>query len=369
MPTANGDRVVAEPAATGRAGAIQDGRASAVAVAAARAVAAMAEGRARCARARDRHRRHRQRVRLLAGEGTQAPGGVASGEPELCGVARWAAGRRLCAGGGAGDQGRSGICGSRRRCRRLVRRGGALRLLSGQPFGVRRAGGERRRQAAWTARPASPCAMRWRRRASRAGRAWWSIRRRYVGYLEAHIEQGDWLEANKLKIGVVTSIVGIRQFRIVFEGVQNHAGTTRMAIRKDAGLALAHLAVAIDEALSRRLRASGRCGRRGASRSIPARPASSPAARRCCSRSAMPTRRCSIGWSRRCASMVAEADAKGPCRVKVELIRKSIPAVMAPPFQAAIEAAAEAHAPGKHSACRAVPGTMRKCSPTTCRRP
>ena len=68
---------------------------------------------------------------------------------------------------------------------------------------------------------------------------------RYVGYLEAHIEQGDSLEAAGLAIGVVTSIVAIWQYRIRFEGEQNHAGTTRMAIRKDAGVALVDLCTAI----------------------------------------------------------------------------------------------------------------------------
>lgn len=61
---------------------------------------------------------------------------------------------------------------------------------------------------------------------------------RYVGYLEAHIEQGPYLEAQGNKIGVVTSIVGIRGCRIQFRGQQNHAGTTPMPDRKDAGVAL-----------------------------------------------------------------------------------------------------------------------------------
>lgn len=61
---------------------------------------------------------------------------------------------------------------------------------------------------------------------------------RYVGYLEGHIEQGPYLEADGKKIGVVTSIVGIRGCRIVFRGQQNHAGTTPMPVRKDAGVAL-----------------------------------------------------------------------------------------------------------------------------------
>ena len=74
-------------------------------------------------------------------------------------------------------------------------------------------------------------------------------RGRHIGYLEAHIEQGETLERESLKIGVVTSIVGIWQYRISFTGEQNHAGTTRMDIRKDAGLALAKFCVAIDERL------------------------------------------------------------------------------------------------------------------------
>jgi beta-ureidopropionase / N-carbamoyl-L-amino-acid hydrolase len=70
---------------------------------------------------------------------------------------------------------------------------------------------------------------------------------RHIGYLEAHIEQGRTLEASRLNIGIVTSIVGIWQYRITFTGEQNHAGTTRMKDRKDAGLALAKACVAIDD--------------------------------------------------------------------------------------------------------------------------
>ena len=72
-------------------------------------------------------------------------------------------------------------------------------------------------------------------------------RNRHIGYLEAHIEQGRNLESSGLTIGIVTSIVGIWQYRITVTGEQNHAGTTRMQDRKDAGLAAARLCVAIDD--------------------------------------------------------------------------------------------------------------------------
>src|ERR1700730_18731170 len=66
--------------------------------------------------------------------------------------------------------------------------------------------------------------------------------KRYIGYLEAHIEQGDTLDTSGLRIGVVETIVGIWNYRVVLIGEQNHAGTTRMVRRKDAGVAMVWLA-------------------------------------------------------------------------------------------------------------------------------
>src|SRR6202048_2912373 len=86
------------------------------------------------------------------------------------------------------------------------------------------------------------------RDAGLAGRPRIAVERgRHIGYLEAHIKQGQVLESGRLAIGVVTSIVGIWQYRISFTGEQNHAGTTRMGVRKDAGVALARFCVAIDD--------------------------------------------------------------------------------------------------------------------------
>jgi len=61
-------------------------------------------------------------------------------------------------------------------------------------------------------------------------------------YLEAHIEQGPRLEAARRRIAAVTGIVGIRRFRIRARGQADHAGTTPMAMRKDAGVVLFALA-------------------------------------------------------------------------------------------------------------------------------
>lgn len=56
-----------------------------------------------------------------------------------------------------------------------------------------------------------------------------------VGYLELHIEQGERLLQAGAAIGVVTSIVGLASYRLTFTGRADHAGTTPMPKRLDAG--------------------------------------------------------------------------------------------------------------------------------------
>jgi N-carbamoyl-L-amino-acid hydrolase len=70
---------------------------------------------------------------------------------------------------------------------------------------------------------------------------------REICYLEPHIEQGPRMEAGSNRIGVVTGLVGIRRFRLRSHGAANHAGTTPMAMRKDAGAALIALAAALGD--------------------------------------------------------------------------------------------------------------------------
>ena len=73
---------------------------------------------------------------------------------------------------------------------------------------------------------------------------------RTLAFLEAHIEQGPRLEARNLPIGIVTAIVGIRRFRVAIEGRADHAGTTPMELRRDAGAAALRLAVTILDRLN-----------------------------------------------------------------------------------------------------------------------
>jgi beta-ureidopropionase / N-carbamoyl-L-amino-acid hydrolase len=71
---------------------------------------------------------------------------------------------------------------------------------------------------------------------------------RHVAYFEPHIEQGGRLEASGHAIGVVTTIVGMRELRVRFSGQRNHAGTTPMSIRRDAGAALVAFIARMDDA-------------------------------------------------------------------------------------------------------------------------
>lgn len=73
---------------------------------------------------------------------------------------------------------------------------------------------------------------------------------RFTGFLEMHIEQGPVLDASDEAIGVVTGIVGLRQLHVTVLGQQNHAGTTPMAMRRDAFFAAAQIASHLPERLA-----------------------------------------------------------------------------------------------------------------------
>ena len=62
-------------------------------------------------------------------------------------------------------------------------------------------------------------------------------------YLELHIEQGPVLENTNTTIGAVTGVQGISWTEFKLRGVSNHAGTTPMHLRHDAGYVAAAIAV------------------------------------------------------------------------------------------------------------------------------
>lgn len=66
-------------------------------------------------------------------------------------------------------------------------------------------------------------------------------------YLELHVEQGPVLEEEGYDIGVVEGVQGISWWRISIAGVANHAGTTPMTMRRDAGYAAARISVFLRE--------------------------------------------------------------------------------------------------------------------------
>lgn len=72
-----------------------------------------------------------------------------------------------------------------------------------------------------------------------------------AAFFELHIEQGVALEEAGIELGVVTAIVGITRVEIVFLGRADHAGTTPMGLRRDAGLAAVQTAAYVADTAAR----------------------------------------------------------------------------------------------------------------------
>jgi beta-ureidopropionase / N-carbamoyl-L-amino-acid hydrolase len=69
----------------------------------------------------------------------------------------------------------------------------------------------------------------------------------YLGFVEVHIEQGPVLNELDLPLGIVTSINGGVRFQCEVTGMASHAGTTPMDRRRDAAVAVAELALYVEE--------------------------------------------------------------------------------------------------------------------------
>jgi allantoate deiminase len=68
----------------------------------------------------------------------------------------------------------------------------------------------------------------------------------YCGYIEVHIEQGPSMWNRQEPVAVVTTIAGRRQYHVDVTGTANHAGSTKMADRRDALAAAAEMIGAVE---------------------------------------------------------------------------------------------------------------------------
>lgn len=168
---------------------------------------------------------------------------------------------------------------------------------------------------------------------------------RHKGFLEMHIEQGTQLEGAGLRIGVVTGIVAIRQWKLVFTGQQDHAGGTTMAERRDAGLSAVRLLAEIDRSfpLVCGPRSTWTTGRitfdPGAASIIPGRAEVLFQLRDV--DTAIIER-----MEERLRALVAESNRREKCPCTLEPVSLSTPALCDAEMQAALAEAAEALAPG-----------------------
>jgi N-carbamoyl-L-amino-acid hydrolase len=168
---------------------------------------------------------------------------------------------------------------------------------------------------------------------------------RHKGFFEIHIEQGTQLEQAGLRIGVVTGIVGIWQWRLRIHGQQDHAGGTTMAERRDAGLTAVRLLAAIDAEFPRV------CGERstwttGRMTFDPGAPSIIPGS----AEVMFQFRDVSIAVLERMEAglraLVRESNRRERCTVTLEQVSRGVPALCDEAMMAALQDAAEALAPG-----------------------
>lgn len=168
---------------------------------------------------------------------------------------------------------------------------------------------------------------------------------RHKGFFEMHIEQGRVLEASGLRIGVVTGIVAIWQYRIVFEGQQNHAGTTTMAERRDAGLSAIRLLARIDEEFPR-VAAERSVWTAGRITLDPGAPSIIPGRAEVLFQFRDVSPEVLERMDATLHALVRESNRREKCPATIEQMSRATPALCDPAMMAALEAAAEAEAPG-----------------------
>jgi len=68
----------------------------------------------------------------------------------------------------------------------------------------------------------------------------------WLGYFEAHIEQGPVLWEQNIPVALVTAIAGQMRVELVYKGMAGHAGTVPMGMRQDALCCAAEVVLAIE---------------------------------------------------------------------------------------------------------------------------
>ena len=170
--------------------------------------------------------------------------------------------------------------------------------------------------------------------------------RRHIGYLEAHIEQGPHLEDRGLRLGVVTSIVGIRSMEVRVTGEQNHAGTTPMDRRKDAGVGLFAFGSRIHERLGA-LAGRDTVWTIGNARLVPGAESIVPGSARLMLQFRDPSDEILDRFEMAARELAVELTASGPVTVTAERHREPIPpTAMDPDLRAHLRDASESRLPG-----------------------
>ncbi len=164
---------------------------------------------------------------------------------------------------------------------------------------------------------------------------------RWHQFVELHIEQGPYLEEEKLDVGLVTHIAAPASQRIVIEGEGGHAGGKLMPGRKDALAAASELVLAL-EATAKSTGAIDTVGTVGVCEVFPGAVNSIP------SRVQMTTDVRDIDRARRdsvltkLGEIAKEVSARRGVRITTELINADPPTTCDPEILAALEASAVA---------------------------
>jgi N-carbamoyl-L-amino-acid hydrolase len=162
-----------------------------------------------------------------------------------------------------------------------------------------------------------------------------------AAYVELHIEQGPWLEAEGTPIGVVEAIVGIRRRRLTFVGQPDHAGTTPMDRRRDAFFTAAEYATRSRETVIR-----GGAGRAvttiGVVQVSPGVPNIVPARTALLQEIRDPDPAVLERLARRTLALARRVAARRGLAVEVEELMRAEPVAMSPRVQAAVARAAAA---------------------------